>query len=442
MKNMLTALRPFYQDKNEQTKFFDALGETAKQLKEATEKKKEAYNLLKQKAVFHEACKVSREPDVSEKTVVDNLKKLLGFEDTDEVRYMDPAFLIEGMELPKDEKDKLLGFLSAAKGNKEVIEYIEKYLDECDYIVSCIDDPNKECSLTREGLKEEVMRNILEGCRKSTIYQNAFITLIARTKMPQTFLSTRINTMNTMLPKWGRLSFRTSDSPKSALDKIEYNNKGLYFQSLHDGLSKIKNLSNGLFSYPSDMSEVLSHECGHSISADIAEFASEEATMAIVAKLVTRRYNYDESSDYFKKLWPENQDGLKRNPKGAKELELKTTEPLTADLAKELFQNTMEVFQIMGLGVFENDGKKVLCINPLSDFAISMELGEPIRWGHAGIDDSTDFKYSKTKVYDALFSILHSSAWKYETKLTIKKCWSAIKSGWNWLFPSKKVKNA
>ncbi|GHU13587.1 hypothetical protein FACS189449_09120 [Alphaproteobacteria bacterium] len=140
--------------------------------------------------------------------------------------------------------------------------------------------------------------------------------------------------------------------------------------------------------------------------------------------------------DIFAKYLEEIRNG---NPNASTDAQIDDYPTSPEVAAGRLFKNTMEVLQIMGLGVWEKDGKKVLCINLLSDFAISRELGEPIRCGH-GCGDPSQFtsklsphfyrydelvKYSKntevfdalTRVYDALSIISNSSIEEHEDVL-------------------------
>ena len=48
-----------------------------------------------------------------------------------------------------------------------------------------------------------------------------------------------------------------------------------------------------------------------------------------------------------------------------------------------LHLNSVEIFQIMGLAMVKHGERNILFINSLSDFALAMELGQPIRADHS-----------------------------------------------------------
>ncbi|GHT91284.1 hypothetical protein FACS1894122_03410 [Alphaproteobacteria bacterium] len=399
--------------------------------------------------IFREVLKVSREPNESEKVATDNLKKLL--EDSgvqiDEIRYMDASSLIGGMGFEENKEKKFLGFLNAEKG--EDTAYIGKYLYD-------------ECSFYDDAIKKRVLGDILEGCKSKT-YREVLITLIARTKMSQPFFSSKVKyRRNFSSIQHNHLKFVDLGETSSAYDEISLHDEVPHFYlSLHSNSSITGSLPNGLFSYNPDMIHEISHEAGHSISSSFSYFASESDTMEVISKLVTvtkceeqikswEEYvkkqdvalSEDEKKKFAGSVFPKLQNKYEEEKgKGNQNAFVATlVDYVTSRIGATTytFHNTAEAFQIMGLGVWKNDVAKVLCINLLSDFAISRELGNLIRFGHLAVlanpsappatHNSNNknctikkpldiVKYSKTNIYDALFPVYHDGIEKYEIKL-------------------------
>jgi hypothetical protein len=105
------------------------------------------------------------------------------------------------------------------------------------------------------------------------------------------------------------------------------------------------------------------------------------------------------------------------------------------DIVKLLFSNVVEVFQIMGLALLNYDGKNTLYINSLSDFALMLDLGMPIKCDHrAWRPDTTKYPYNfliprklyvqhrmNADFYGALLPVYGSTMEQYVSKLIIKK---------------------
>ncbi|GHU13583.1 hypothetical protein FACS189449_09110 [Alphaproteobacteria bacterium] len=232
----------------------------------------------RRKVVFHEVRKVSRRPeDSAEVAAADDLKSRLGLGDDYEIRYMDAKSIIGGMGFSASEKERFLNLLKA-KNESEAIKCIENYLNN-DCVFFDKDLKNDE------GLKEEVSRNALKGCKESKACMDAFITLIARVEMPQPFFSTKIQRLTcekSPTTQKEKLSFIRAENATSDCDnKIELNNRQLHLYSLDENPLKTLNLPNGLSLYPADIRYTLSHECGHSISGNFARWNSKDNTMDV-----------------------------------------------------------------------------------------------------------------------------------------------------------------
>jgi hypothetical protein len=59
----------------------------------------------------------------------------------------------------------------------------------------------------------------------------------------------------------------------------------------------------------------------------------------------------------------------------------------SSEITESLYDNTTELLQIFGTLLLKNGEKNILYINKLSDFALRMELGMPIRFFHDGMND-------------------------------------------------------
>ncbi|GHT96535.1 hypothetical protein FACS1894122_14920 [Alphaproteobacteria bacterium] len=359
---------------------------------EAYEKSVEVCEKLKlegpNKVAFREVYKMSR---TSEEAAAVNLKDKLGLGDDYEIRFMDANSLIEGMEF--EEKEEFLRLLNVKENEVEenVIPHIERYL-------------NDVCTFSDKGLEKEVRSDVLKGCRQSKIYRDNFITLIARVKMPQPFFSKKIFDLLPSSAKGarpssskhdGKLHFVRGKGAESDYNIITLGNeKKVYGRSL-DSTDRIS--GRGFFYYSGVKSDVLPHEEGHSISADLAQYASTPATMDAVSKLAkfdknennaARNRRYIES---IAALPEKRKELLEWFPQAIEDKYKDVSDPNTlatalvdhqtnpADVVASLFSDTLEVFQILGLGIFENGKKKILCINLLSDLARNLEQGRPIQ---------------------------------------------------------------
>ncbi|GHU11676.1 hypothetical protein FACS189449_03630 [Alphaproteobacteria bacterium] len=463
---------------------------------EAHKKAVEAHKKLKlegpSKVAFWEVYKMSR---AFEGDAAVNLKNKLGLGDDYEIRIMDARHLIEGMKL-EEKEEEILALLDVKedKVEEKVIPHIERYLNEV-------------CTFSDKGLEKEVRNDVLKGCRQSKIYRDTFITLIARVKMPKPFFSGRIYDLSEegklySVRHAGKLNLVRGDSSASRNDEIIFCNEKGYIRSLQAKTSTGKDSGRGFLVYPVDKRNILPHEGGHSISGDFAQHASEPATMDVTSKFanftpnkenVARNRRHIESvaalPEKRKKLlelFPKDIQDKYKDEGNPQTLAAALVDYQITHAAEWIFNNTVEIFQIMGVGVWENNGKKILCINPLSDLARSLEQGLPQKFGHEAYPSSLMLlkmlfasptkciqqlywqrynffdlvDYSKTDAYDALCDAIRSSAEKPKdatnpnTLPTIEahdanpnseksttRCWDAIKSCWNWWFESKKVKN-
>ncbi|GHT92477.1 hypothetical protein FACS1894122_06370 [Alphaproteobacteria bacterium] len=401
------------------------------------------------KRSYYEVLNVSRAPNSSEAASADKLKKLLNDSGIhiNEIRYMDARSMIGGMGLPDETTQEFLNLLDAEKS--EVITYIKKHISE-------------DSTFSDDVLKARILMDISEGC-ESKIYRDSLIVLIARTKMPKRFFSKRARDLSfgkielpssdshEAIPE--HLSFTSGDKSNSEYNEITLSSTEHIRLSLHFSSSTQKD-SNGLFRYNSPQNYSLFHEAGHSLNSYFAHFSSS-VTMDIVSRCMTMTPN-DENIKYNRQFLesisesPEKQERVvhrqqkyvrskyERNKMNPNALATTLLEhPTTPEgAARCLFHNEKETFQIMGVGVWENDEKKILCINSLSDFALNLDLGLPIRCGHNNpslyeISSPRSSRcyyhccalvdYVSTPIYDALFDVYGSSRSDYEAKLNPKK---------------------
>jgi hypothetical protein len=69
-----------------------------------------------------------------------------------------------------------------------------------------------------------------------------------------------------------------------------------------------------------------------------------------------------------------------------------------AGIAESLYDDTGELLQIFGTLLLNDGEKKTLYINKLSDFALCVELGLPIRFFHREGKNSTDLSKAIEKL--------------------------------------------
>lgn len=160
-----------------------------------------------------------------------------------------------------------------------------------------------------------------------------------------------------------------------------------------------QNPTGGLYNFHIDIDSIFFHEIGHYVDFFSRTFQNVgcDRTMSTIAM---KFFNLQVKLDEFKSAIGDLKKNIGKNPgvlESLKELfgiDFKTVEDFLKyteeNLSNNLFQikvlmeNSAEVWQMFGAFLLENGDRHILCINRMSDFALSIEKRGSIRANHNG----------------------------------------------------------
>ncbi|MBR1734788.1 MAG: hypothetical protein IJ730_04995 [Alphaproteobacteria bacterium] len=183
----------------------------------------------------------------------------------------------------------------------------------------------------------------------------------------------------------------------------------VYMLSFFDCSYTVKNIQNGVFASKFDNIQVFHHEIGHSSSALLLDrqsyFDKTDLTMEFISKSFKNTLSdfssIDQTITKLKQIPDEKIKAafvskfIKKYRSICDNSDMITIDSLKNSLikvgeseegrAKLAFLTSDEILQIIGLALVKNENRNVLFINSLSDFALSVELGLPIRCDHSAL---------------------------------------------------------
>jgi hypothetical protein len=413
--------------------------DTIKRFRTGMAAEKERLTSLLSNAVFTEWLASSRVPNPNEISAVDSLTIMFGQGgiQIDEVRYMGAASLIGAMRLPDDTKQHHLSLLEAPA--EEAINSVMTFFSSCQF------PPDDEPFKTR------ILGDIHGICTKSKVGRSLLVTLIARV-LSEPSISTKIVRDVT----GHSFSFQKQQSTKpsgSTYNSISMNyESNACWSSFFNYPSAVAEVRPGVFAYSDNDPSVLSYAFGHSTSSDLLKGASilgMDRTMELMYPVTIGALDELALFAHFDNaktapqpiqrhlvrdlIVPISTHITDRNIDGAEEklrLHLSSQE----DLTRYLFVDAVIIFQMIGLALLSHNGSNTLFVNSLSNFALMLDLGMPIRCDSRGCcpdpttaEDHYKFLYPQkplvqhsmnTDFYEALMSVHGSSMEEYRSKLS------------------------
>ncbi|GHT92822.1 hypothetical protein FACS1894122_07150 [Alphaproteobacteria bacterium] len=339
----------------------------------------------------------------------------------DEVRFIDAKTLIDHMNL-SDEKFKknLSRLVDTTKEDAEKLKEIHRLIDT--FIIS-------KSTFADTALKKNIERDLHERAEDSQTYRNLILTLIAWSEASPKICDAIADGFERCFSKKIKFSQNLELNGRSA-----YNEISLCYQrhTLHSSLfgCQSDNLIDGLYWQQDPKGQLLFHEIGHTISANIATAdhmlgLDDALSMKIASTLANVVVNPDALKEQIKLInsleeqyndSPEKLHSLVMAYNKACRTQCKNVNDVKAHresvntleaLIKDIFETPMEILQIAGLHCAKHSGKNILYINKLSDFALRAEMGQPIRYDHSakttalpGAITSPEYDFAKSVVSD------------------------------------------
>ncbi|MCR4623253.1 MAG: hypothetical protein K5780_01155 [Alphaproteobacteria bacterium] len=309
---------------------------------------------------------ISREPKKSEEAAISKFVQALNLpsayfwnEGRDHVRIIDGSSYINGLFLDRSRKDYYLSFLSDLEADLPLENSLPK-IPKTDF------------------------NRVIDQTRNSLTYRTLMVSFLARNeaKLP---ISARYPTAKDgeMIIPSENQGIRLASNERSYMkvDELGLNLSDVrsYFRTLFASSYSNKVLAEGTYPFFSNSEFILFHELGHYID----HWASSE----LFAK-VSKGLSYLPAAAFLN-LDTTNLENKLALPNLPQQANQDTLNDLFY-LAEMHFDSTPEIWQILGLKLFEDSkGNKTLYINKMSDFFLSCELGMPIRMDHSGIGISS-----------------------------------------------------
>lgn len=182
-----------------------------------------------------------------------------------------------------------------------------------------------------------------------------------------------------------------------------YYGNSIYIKSLFPHSSMVMMSPQNLYSYLNSWQNILFHECGHStesFSSASNTLGLSETMFNISPQFVDVKIDHkilDDNCQILKEDIAKHEDIFSLHECIAEEkivdidqaiAMIKTFAQSYAGVAKLLFHNSAEVWQILGVMLLKHENKTTLYINTFSDFALSAHLGLPVRCDHLGYLES------------------------------------------------------
>jgi hypothetical protein len=362
--------------------------DTIKQFRTAaTVAEKEKLIPLLSNAVFAELLASSRVPNPDEISAVGSLTTMFGQRgiQIDEVRYMDAASLIGAMQLHDNMKQCCLSILEAPP--EQAVNCVMIFFQG---VVSFSDAP----------FKTRILNDIRATCMKSKIYRNLFVALIAKIlSIPSQ--STKIaNGIVAQTHKFSVVKSQLSESDCNSIT-VDYEDDSCW-RSFFESPFAMAEVDPSVFAYTDNdvvPGYVPYHESGHSTTSDSFDAAHRlgmdrttqfmsRITNAAPDKLALDVFwrNLEKAPQPIQESFVEGFNGTISTTvcQNIEEVKKQMYQLLSSQEGRTrlLFSNVVEIFQIIGLALLSHNGRNTLFINSLSDFALMLDLGKPIRCDH------------------------------------------------------------
>ena len=307
--------------------------------------------------------------------------------------------------------------------------------------VSFIEDPEKDAILrdsipayyfSNERIKRKLLHDIFDMSEKSRLFRELMVSLILKAKFPHVG-----NVTKTVSPFWppNRLVFWESESPGSSGDYIyfPYDFTGMCLQSFFNSRYTAKEIKKGVYAIVENGAHILFHEMGHAWIGDFFELAEKSGidnTIPLFSKIITG-VDFDEDVldmfFFFLQMASKTvQEKYIKHHNGLHDTKFTTLDEVqnhimekvktSEGVAEILFAKSVEIMQIMGLALIKCGDKNILFINSLSDFALSAELGTPIRNDHKAYAINPINEVFRYMFPEKLF-LSHAITWEFYGKM-------------------------
>ena len=333
---------------------------------------------------LNEVETISREPNKHEASAVSKFVAQLSAP-IDEVRIIDATSFINGLYLDRQRKDYFIQLLSN-DNEEDIHQLFREFADKTEF--------------SDLVLKNKVLDWMIKGSNSSDVYKNLMISYIARTEAIRSICARYLFPQHDWYNKieWCEIS--------ASCDKVIYVPRAYNYYVFHSCFNShqtIRQTKSNFFEYIGDMEYVLFHEIGHSTDffSRVMLYTKLDKTIEQIApdffNLTTYVDRFDAIRDELKKEMetdlsdPSEQNNINIFINNFKNID-EYLDYIRNNLDNKLIQSlvlinhAMEAYQIFGTLLLENDNKKTLYINMMSDFALSLNKGTPIRMDHLGFD--------------------------------------------------------
>ena len=327
------------------------------------------------------------------------------------MRVIDARSYINGLYLSRAEKDN---FLKALTSDEELLRQVDifcenhKFVDMSSQLLNNLHSGITEMPNDLKNnpvLKSSVRSHLLDDSRKSRVYREAMISYLARERAFD-FVSDHYSTPNKFKDK---LIAKYTEGKFNFLGVLCYQYALGYVNSLFGSFNSIPEPS-APWPFVLDPKLIFFHEVGH-----VKDFFSTanlwmgmDRTIKILPKLVDIKADidvFDQIQSYLLEELSQDMETLQylKNKLKTKETDLdKILDSWRSNLTNPVFMsefsldNSCEAWQIFGVFFSSyNNGSSfidTLYINKMSDFALYIDLGMPIRCDHFGFIETVDLK--------------------------------------------------
>lgn len=332
-------------------------------------------------------------------TVVQDLLKLLGLAERNvEVRFVNEKSLIKFAKLPVDKEQEFLNLLNSDDSLSEIFSQCCTFKDTV--------HPSRE---NDKKVQNKILELVEEGCAQSEIFRRAMVCFLALSQ-------------STILPK-GHENLVKGECCSCCNPKYIQLNLGeddSFYSSPFEGSYGFPVIEGkNTFAVINPKKWILFHECGHANSTifDLIPYGIFSNTLDresseyynLISNFLLSENDSSEEMRHMSNC-TDNQNGGSSTPAGR---------------VVRWMGSIAEVWQILGLAYVGTGNGGVLYINELSDLALNLHLGNPIRLDHEGdidyfsisVNHEIVFQKKVQKLFDALFRV-HGSSWdEYLLKL-------------------------
>lgn len=332
-------------------------------------------------------------------TAVQDLLKLLGLAERNvEVRFVNEKSLIKFAKLPADKEQEFLNLLNSDDSLSEIFSQCCNFKDTV--------HPTRE---NDKKVQDKILELVEEGCAQSEIFRRAMVCFLALSQ-------------STILPKGHenliKGEYYSCCSPKHI--QLNLGEDDSFYSSPFEGSYGFPIIEGkNIFAVINPKKWILFHECGHANNTifDLIPYGIFSNTLDresleyynLISNFLLSENDSSEQMRHTGNCTDNQNDGL----------------PTPAERVVKWMRSMAEVWQILGLAYVETNDGGILYINELSDLALNLHLGNPIRLDHEGDIDYSNisvnheivFKERVQKLFDVLFRIHSSSLDEYLLKL-------------------------